>query len=252
MNTPAIYRTRIRHVRAGPIRHAFDYPGYSWFVDLDELPGLPVWLRPFARFDVRDHFDRSPAPGTLRAGLDAVLVDAGIDPGGLRVTALLGARVLGHAFNPLSLYWCHDRDGIVDCVVAEVHNTYGGRHSYVLRPDPTGRAEAAKAFYVSPFNPVAGHYTLRVPEPAERLAISVTLHRDGHAPFVATMHGNRVPATVGGVAGTVLRAPLAPHLVSARIRIQGIALWLRGLPVVPRPRSSSTATTSHPNPEVLR
>ena len=95
MNTPAIYRTRIRHVRAGPIRHAFDYPGYSWFVDLDELPGLPVWLRPFARFDARDHFDRSSARGTLRAGLDAVLVDAGIDPRGLRVTALLGARVLG-------------------------------------------------------------------------------------------------------------------------------------------------------------
>lgn len=251
MTAPAIYRTRIRHVRGGPIRHAFEYRGYSWFVDLDDVPRLPVWLRPFARFDARDHFDRSPTPVTLRAGLDAVLAEAGIDPRERRVTALLGARVLGHVFNPLSLYWCHDRDGTLDCVVAEVHNTYGGRHSYVVRPDATGRAEVAKEFFVSPFNPVAGRYRLRVPEPAERLAISVTLHRDGHAPFVATMRGTRVPATVAGVVGTVLRAPLAPQLVSARIRIQGVALWLRGLPVVPRPASSS-ATTSHSNPEVIR
>ncbi|MFF0813637.1 DUF1365 domain-containing protein [Rhodococcus sp. NPDC003318] len=242
MTTPAIYRTRIRHVRSSPVRHAFGYRGDSWFVDLDDLPRPPWWLRPFARFDARDHFGqgRTAASGGLRAGLDAVLVEAGLDPTGWRVTALLCPRVLGHVFNPLSLYWCHDRSGTVRCVVAEVHNTYGGRHCYVLHPDASGRAEAAKEFYVSPFNPVEGHYTLRVPEPAQRLAVSVTLHRGGHAPFVASVHGVRRPAT----ASRVLATAFSSNLVSARIRIQGVALWLRGLPVSPRPPHSSTLEVS--------
>ena len=243
MTAPALYRTRIRHVRRTPLRHAFAYRGYSWFVDLDDLPRLPVWLRPFARFDGRDHFGGT---GSLRAGLDDVLTGAGLDPGAWRVTALLMPRSLGYVFNPLSVYWCHDRDGALRCVVAEVHNTYGGRHPYVLFPDGDGRAEAAKEFYVSPFNAVDGVYTLRVPEPDDRLAVSVTLHRDGHAPFVASMQGRRTPATAVRVAGAVLRSPLAPQLVAARIRVQGVALWLRGLPVVPRP------TTPTPNLEASR
>ncbi|MFD1813646.1 DUF1365 domain-containing protein [Rhodococcus gannanensis] len=231
MTAPALYRTRIRHVRRTPLRHAFTYRGLSWFVDLDDLPRLPVWLRPFARFDGRDHFAGEPS---LRAGLDEVLADAGVDPTGWRVTALLAPRAFGYVFNPLSLYWCHDDTGAVRCVVAEVHNTYGGRHPYVLFPDADGRVETEKVFYVSPFNPVEGRYTLQVPEPGTQLAVSVTLHRDGHRPFVASMHGKRTPVTTVRVAGAVLRVPLAPQLVAARIRIQGVVLWLRGLPVVPR------------------
>ncbi|MDJ0429145.1 DUF1365 family protein, partial [Rhodococcus fascians] len=68
------------------------------------------------------------------------------------VTALLNARVLGYVFNPLSVYWCHDVDGSLRCVIAEVHNTYGQRHSYLIRPDGSDRAEVDKQFYVSPFN----------------------------------------------------------------------------------------------------
>ncbi len=242
MTAPALYRTRIRHVRRTPLRHEFTYRGHSWFVDLDDLPRLPLWLRPFARFDARDHFDDVTS---LRAGLDAVLLGAGFDPRGWRVTALLAPRMLGYVFNPLSLFWCHDSGGVLRCVVAEVHNTYGGRHPYVLVPDADGRAETVKEFYVSPFNAVEGTYTVRVPEPGERLAVSVTLHRDGHAPFVASMHGRRTPATAVRVLGAVLRSPLAPQLVAARIRVQGVALWLRGLPVVPRPAHTPTAPSPH-------
>lgn len=244
---PAIYRTRIRHVRTAPVRHAFEYRSYSWFVDLDDLPRLPFWLRPFARFDARDHFDADDHPATaattLRGRTDAYLAAEGIDLHGGRVTALLNARVLGYVFNPLSLFWCHDNTGALRCVVAEVHNTYGGRHCYLLRPDTAGRAETDKQFYVSPFNAVDGRYTLRVPEPTDELSVTITLHRHGQPPFIATVRGHRQPATAAAVARTQLTAPLAPLAVSARIRRQGIALWLRGLPVMPRPTRSLPART---------
>jgi len=239
VTTAWIYRTRIGHVRRAPIRHAFEYRSYSWYIDLDDLPVLPWWLRPFARFDPADHFDDTRPDATLRERIDAYLAGEGIDLDGGRITALLNARVLGHVFDPLTLFWCHDPGGTLVCVVAEVHNTYGGRHCYLLRPDASGYAEADKVFYVSPFNEVTGSYTLRVAEPGPFLDVEVSLHREGQPPFTATMRGSGRPATLGVVALSQLTHPLAPQMVSARIRRQGVGLWLRGLPLVPRPAAPS-------------
>ena len=74
---------------------------------------------------------------------------------------LANARVLGHVFDPLSVFWCYDSSGRLACVVAEVHNTYGERHAYLLRPDEAGVAVTGKDFHVSPFFDVSGTYELR-------------------------------------------------------------------------------------------
>ncbi|MFI6429462.1 DUF1365 domain-containing protein [Rhodococcus oryzae] len=237
----ALYRTRIRHVRTEPVHNAFGYRSYSWFIDLDALPRLPWWLRPFAGFRPADHLE--PGGGrTLRGRVDAVLATHGIDLQGGRVTALMNARVLGYVFNPLSLFWCHDSTGDLRCVLAEVHNTYGGRHRYVVRTDRNGCAATDKRLYVSPFNEVEGVYAMRLAEPAEGLDIRVVLHRDGRAPFAATMRGRRRPATTANVVRALLAAPLAPLTVAARIRVQGIRLWARGVPIAPRPTTDQKET----------
>ncbi|ORV09965.1 DUF1365 domain-containing protein [Mycobacterium celatum] len=229
--TPAIYRTTITHDRQAPVRHFFEYRSYSWYVDIDELPSLPRWLRPLARFDPGDHLTGRPGD-SLRQRVDAFLADRDVPAPG-RVTALLQARVLGYVFNPISIFWCHDRDGVLRHVVAEVHNTYGERHAYLL--PPANRAVlVTKKFYVSPFNPVFGHYLVLAPRPEHRLNVTVTLCGDGRPAFVATLRGTRRPATAANVLRMQLRAPLAPLMVALRIRIQGIKLWLRRVPVVPR------------------
>ena len=74
---------------------------------------------------------------------------------------LASARVLGHVFDPLSVFWCYDSSGRLACVVAEVHNTYGERHAYLLQPDEAGTAVTGKDFHVSPFFDVTGTYELR-------------------------------------------------------------------------------------------
>ncbi|MBJ8346777.1 DUF1365 domain-containing protein [Antrihabitans sp. YC2-6] len=231
--TPALYSTRIRHVRTAPLRNEFEYRSYSWFVDVDELPRLPLWLRPFAQIRAADHLE---PPGTdLRSRVETVLARNDIHFAGGRITALLNARVLGHVFNPLSVFWCRSDSGELRAVVAEVHNTYGQRHAYVVEPSESGRATTEKRFYVSPFNDVSGEYELSVPEPDAELAVRIVLRRDGTEPFFAGMDGTREPVTIANVVRAQLRRPVAPLAVSARIRKQGIALWARGLPVVPRP-----------------
>ena len=233
MLTPALYRTRITHLRRAPVHHYFEHNSYSWYVDVDQLPQLPRWLRPFARFDARDHFDGEPND-SLRHRIDAFLAERDIDLRGGRVTALLQARVLGYVFNPLSLYWCHDAAGVLCHVVAEVHNTYGGRHAYLLPPHGDRPAMVRKKLYVSPFNDVDGYYLVRAPRPETELDVTISLHRENQPAFVATLRGVRRRAGIGEILRLQLVAPLAPLMGAVGIRVQGITLWLRRVPVVPR------------------
>ncbi|GAA2628572.1 DUF1365 domain-containing protein [Paractinoplanes durhamensis] len=228
MTAPALYDCTVRHTRTTPLRHAFTYRTYQWFVDLDELPRD----RLLASFRAADHFG-DPAR-TIRANVEAYLARHGIDLAGGPIRLLTNARSFGYVFNPLSVYWCHRADGSLAAVIAEVHNTYGGRHCYLLHTDERGRAETAKAFYVSPFNDVSGEYRLTLPEPGGRLALTVALDRDGGRPFVASLRGRRRPATGLALLGAAVRHPFVTVAVAVRIRLQGIRLYLRGLPVVPR------------------
>jgi DUF1365 family protein len=230
---PALYETTIQHVRQSPFRHAFTYRSYWWLVDLDHLPSYG----PLAQFSAVDHIGTS---GSIRASIDALLAAEGLTAH--RVLMLANARVLGYAFNPLSVHWCLAATGEVVATVAEVHNTYGGRHAYVLRTDDQGRADAEKTFYVSPFHEVEGHYEMRLPVPADELRLDLTYHRPGAKPFVATVRGTRTPVSRRTVLATALRHPLSTRTVAARIKAQGIRLYLGKLPVIPRP-----STQEHPS-----
>jgi uncharacterized protein len=230
--TARLFDVDIAHVRAEPVRHEVRHRGYLWFVDLDALPRPPRVLRALARFEARDHL--GDPQRTIRANVEEYLAGHGIDLRGGRITMLANARSMGYVFNPLSLFWCHDPDGRLVCVIAEVHNTYGQAHCYVLHPDGAGRAEAAKALYVSPFYPVDGYYRMSVPEPDDRLAITVTLHRPDARPFTASVRGTGRPATTRALLATAARRPLETWRVRASITSHGISLWRNGLPVVPR------------------
>ncbi|GAA4835410.1 DUF1365 domain-containing protein [Kitasatospora terrestris] len=228
-----LYPCVTTHVRTAPVRHAFRHRGYLWLVDLDRMPPVPRWLRPLAGFRAADHV-RDHAGESVRQGLARFLAGHGIDLAGGRVLMLTQARVLGHVFNPLTVYWCRDAAGRPLCTVAEVHNTYGGRHRYLLRPDAAGTAGTRKEFYVSPFFPVAGRYRMRLPEPGARLDLTIHLELDGGRPFTATVRGAARPAGPAALLRTAFGHPLSTLAVSAHIRYQGIRLWLRGLPVHPR------------------
>ncbi|MFC4945458.1 DUF1365 domain-containing protein [Pseudonocardia sp. GCM10023141] len=233
MAVPALYDATVTHVRKQAMDRRFGHDIYLWLVDIDALPRLPAWLRPFARFEARDHLG-DPAR-TIRQNLDAWLASHGIDLDGGQVLMLANARLLGYVFNPITVYWCHRPDGTLACVVAEVHNTYGERHCYLLHTDDAGRAETDKDFYVSPFLSVEGQYRMLLRLPGERLAISVTLRQEGATALTASVAGARRPATPAALVRMLVRRPLMTYRTSALIRRHGIALWLRRLPVISRP-----------------
>lgn len=235
-----LYSARLTHVRHTVLTRRFTHRMRTWLVDLDELSvprgtmepgagGHPFWSR-LATFRAADHLgspDRS-----IRANLDAWLASHQV-PRPARVLMLAAPRSFGYAFNPLTVYWCYAADGSPLCVVAEVHNTYGERHCYLLHPDERWRSEVGKELYVSPFFAVTGRYRLRLPPPDARLSLTVTLHQDGDQVFTATLVGHRIGSARPSL---VLRYAfsLLPHRVRFLVQRHGVALWLRRLSVVPR------------------
>lgn len=242
---PALVVGSVAHTRRTPVRHRFSYRVYQWLVDLDDLPRTPWWLRPFSTFRPADHIGAPDA--TLRANIETFCATEGLDVTNRRILMLANARTFGYVFDPLSVFWVLDGER-VEAIVAEVHNTYGERHAYLLRPDVTGRTGMDKAFYVSPFFTVAGRYDVRFRLDANRVSTDVVLRQDtpstpDEAVFTATFRGEPRPFTPGRLARLLVTMPFMTHRTSLLIRIHGVWLWLRRLPVVPRPAHRSQEST---------
>ena len=235
----ALYVGTVMHARREPVEHVFRYPVYMTLLDLDELPALDRELplfgwnrRAVTSFYDADHVD-----------VRAHLADRGIDLGeGGRIQVLTNLRVLGHVFNPVSFWWCTRADGEPACFVGEVNNTFGDRLPYFLLPSQAVRSERErtvwetdKRIHVSPFMGMDQSYTWWVSEPGERLAIRMDVHEEGRPDFHATLVARRRPLTAATLRSALVRYPLMPAAVVARIHLEAARLWLKKAPFHRRP-----------------
>ena len=217
-----IFDATISHTRRAPFKRRFTHRSRMWLVDLDDLPDHGF----LGRFESRDHL--GDPEESIRDNVLAFLRARDVEIGTGRILMAANARAFGYCFNPISVFWCWDESGKLAATVVEVHNTYGDRHAYLVHPDEQGRATTPKAMYVSPFHGTDGTYDLTVPVPGDKLHIVVELTTDDGDRFSASLIGERSDATARSAAPAALRGSLL-------IRAHGIWLWLRRLPVRPRP-----------------
>jgi len=237
----ALYVGRVLHHRLTEPQHRFRYRVYYHLLDLDDLSAIEasVWLfghrrvRP-VRFRDRDHLgDRSQSTAV---NIRAFLHGNGITDRIGRVLLLTQCRVFGFVFNPVSFYYCYGEPGDgaapLVAVVAEVHNTFGERHCYLL-PATSGQPgiqmRQKKVFHVSPFMTLDGTYEFNVSEPADRLHIRIALTREGRQVFATQLALERRPLTGRALTGLLLRYPLMPHAMLGAIHRQAFALWRKGV-----------------------
>jgi cyclopropane-fatty-acyl-phospholipid synthase len=180
----------------------------------------------------------------------------GTPPG--RVVVVTSARYFHRVFNPVSFYYIFDEEGELRCNVAEVNNTFGERHLYILKEPltPTGhypvRYRAPKGFHVSPFNNMEGTYEFHFGDLSKGLDISVRLHRGMERVFEAQLTGHSVPLTPSSHLRVLLRHPLMPHLTLPRILWQAAHLYFqRRLPVNTKPIPMSLMTIKRNPPSIL-
>jgi len=239
-----------------PRRHRLRYRVFSLLLDLDEVPALCRRLRLLSHrrfnlygFDERDHADGSGAP--LRPWVERHLAQAGIDIEGGPIRLLAMPRVLGYGFNPISVYFCHHRDGRLLALLHEVHNTFGQRHTYLLPVEGGAalgdvRQDCDKEFYVSPFMSMNMRYDFRIHPPDERLSIAIRGSDADGTLIVAVLSAERRALTDRALLGTFLRTPLLTMKVIAGIHWEALRLWWKGVPLHARPAPPPAPVTIVP------
>ncbi|MCE9649078.1 MAG: DUF1365 domain-containing protein [Parvibaculum sp.] len=239
-----LYFGKVFHRRLRPRAHALSYRVFYMLLDLDEVPALARRSRVFAhnRFGLFSFHDRDHGPGDgapLRPWVKRALADAGIAAPAGRIMVLCLPRVLGYVFNPLTLYFCHDAEGGLAAMIYEVANTFGERHCYVVRvansTAPAVSHVCDKAFYVSPFMEVAGRYHFKLLRPAERFSLTIRETDAGGTLFTASFAGKNRNFTEGVLLRAFLFFPLLTLKVVAGIHWEALKLWLKGVPLKPRP-----------------
>jgi len=249
--TARIYVGRVMHARREPVVHRFEYPLYWYALDLDALDELDRRVRLFGynRPRLVSLWDRDylRGEGAIREKLVRELAAAGCADGVARVELVTMLRYLHYVFIPVSFYYCYRADGTLRAVVAEVNNTFGERHLYLLEPAAGAafpvRCTAAKAMHVSPFNDLRGHYEFFFSALDESMDIRIDLVRDGRPVLHARLTGQARPLTDVELRRTLVRYPLAAALNMPRIVWEaGRLYFMKKLPVHPKPAPSSPMT----------
>jgi DUF1365 family protein len=195
-------------------------------------------------FHEADHGQRDGS--SLRAYAQRCAAERGIDLTGGRVLLLCYPRLLGYAFNPLSVYFCYRADGELALLIYEVRNTFGDIHPYVLpvtsgqTSDAGVRQQQDKLFYVSPFIEMAMRYHFRVLPPGERVQLRI-LETDSEGPLLAaTFNGNRRSLNTRELLRAFFALPLVTMKIMAAIHWEALRLWLKGARLVPKDATRNT------------
>ena len=267
-----LYVGRVRHRRTRPRTHALRYRLFTLLLDLDEIDAIARRVGPFSRnrfnlFAFHDADFGDGRDGGLRGYVARELAAAGLDAAPARVLISCCPRVLGHAFNPLALFYCLDARERLYAVVHEVHNTFGERHAYALPVEPPRdaaavgaaagrvRQRAAKALHVSPFNPMAQRYDFRLGVPGERQVVAVSVSGEDGRVLRASYVAVRRPLDARGLLGALAGGPLSTLKVLAAIHWEAARLWGKGVPWfrhrpkdsehAPRPRAAAPDARDH-------
>ncbi|NDY91965.1 DUF1365 domain-containing protein [Ideonella livida] len=255
--TPLLGLGEVRHTRLRPVRNAFAYPTFFLLLPLRRLRAQPWpalarnrWA-PIAFHDA-DHGDGGP---DALAWMEALLAREGVHDADGEIWLHCYPRVLGHTFKPVSFWYCHRADGSLAAVVAEVNNTFGERHCYLLTGTPQapltwGRELVAqKVFHVSPFCRVAGGYRFRFlrtdlhADAAPRTVVRIE-HDDEQGPLLLTSVSGRLqPLSAAAQREVWRRMPLMTLGVVARIHWQALRLWCSRVPFFRKPAPPPQALT---------
>ena len=222
------------HGRKGAVENAFRYSIDYVLLDAEaQVQGPSLFTRNGRGLAALNDVDHGGAPGDGRgaAWVREVLRDWQV-PNVVKVELLAQPKLLGHVFNPVSFWLCRGAGGALLAVIAEVNNTFGDRHNYLIhhadhRPiAPSDRMQATKIFHVSPFQPVEGGYEFRFDIRDDRIGIWIDYSR-GQGGLIATLTGRRARMSNGSILRALLRRPFGSRRVLALIHWQALKLWIK-------------------------
>ncbi|MCG8549092.1 MAG: DUF1365 family protein, partial [Desulfobacterales bacterium] len=233
-----IFTGTIKHRRYRPVDHDLCYPLYIYAFDLDDFSGLnrryPLFgYNKSAVTSIHDKDYLEPGNIPIKDKLSKLLRRHRVKQSVSQIIMITSARYFNYVFNPVSFYYCYAADNTLEAIIAEVNNTYGERHPYVLKAGKPGPGkwiatfQAPKVFHVSPFNKVEGLYHFYFSDPKETLEIKIELFNNNKKILAAEFKGSGKPMTLANHIKTIMKYPFTPHLSIPRIYTHAFKLFFR-------------------------
>ena len=252
MNLPKINFGVVKHSRFRPAKNAFGYGVFTVSIPMRSRSKNPKLLSECGLKDNRagliSFFDRDHGQGEKNslAWIENLLHENQIPHVDGEIWLQTFPRVLGYVFNPVSFWVCTRANGQVQAVLAEVNNTFGERHCYLLHKNSgevlrSGETlSSQKVFYVSPFCEVRGNYHFRFLFPQDsnsgnNSVYRIELHEDGLPLINTSISGSSRPLSQSMLWIAFLRYPLMSLGVIFRIHWQALKLWIKGVPFHSKP-----------------
>ncbi len=235
---------QVMHRRLRPVQNRFVYRVFFLRLPLSRLEDAANAILSLNRFNLlgfhfRDHGARDGSHPL--AWVRALLAREGLACADGEVWLHAFPRVLGYVFNPVSFWFCEDRAGSTRAILAEVNNTFGERHCYLLaHPDQRAIEDgdelaARKVFHVSPFFPVAGAYRFRFANGGRLRMARIDYRDDAGSLLLTSISGRAQPLTAARLARAFIAHPLMSFGVMARIHWQAARLWAKRVPFFSKP-----------------
>ena len=235
-----IYSGLITHKRFKPKKHFFTYKAFSLLIDLSEIEKMEKKINFFSynKFNILSFHDIDHGPrngNSLSKWVKKTLLKIKINIDGGKIKLLCFPRFFGYVFNPLSIFYCYDKNLKLKAVLYEVKNTFNEQHTYVFRSKTSSNLilhKCSKKFYVSPFIEMKTFYNFRLTKPKDKINILIEQTDATGKLLIAHQTGKRVALNSKNLLYQFLKHPLMAFKVIAAIHFEAFRLWMKGIRLV--------------------
>ena len=229
-----IYNGEVTHTRFKPVRHFLKYKTFSLLIDLDEINLLDKSIGIFShnKFNIfsfydKDHGDRDG--GNLKDWVISNLKKFQIKENITNIKVLCYPRILGYVFNPLSIFYCYEKDKLV-AIFYEVKNTFNEQHTYIFKIKNNEEIiqKCRKKFYVSPFMDMETFYNFKLLNPNDKLSVFIKQTDADGTILTATQTGDKKEFSFKQLAINFVKYPLMTIKIISSIHYEALLLWKKG------------------------
>lgn len=249
----SFYVGQVKHKRFRPKVHKLRYSVFSILLDIDELNILDSNIfcfgynrrRPMSFYD-KDHGPLDGSP--LKPWVREQLAKAGIKEKCCRITLLCYPRLFGYVFNPVSVFFCYDRNDSLIATLYEVCNTFSERHTYLFPVSQSGhhviQQECPKALYVSPFINMTGSYRFSLSPPGDNIRLAIRYEDAGTTVLAASFTGRAKKISNAAALSCLMSSPLQSVKVIIGIHFEALCMWIKGFDFYPHLTRKNRASVS--------
>lgn len=250
-----LYIGQVMHQRFFPMEYKFKYQVFSLKVDVDSFYAEQKkvsWLG-FNRFNLvslyqRDFGARDDTP--WRTWFESMVRSYGIEQPIKRIELVCMPRYLGFTFNPLAMWYGYNNNDELIAVIAEVSNTFGQWHHYVLTQNGTPlatkiSATADKVFHVSPFMNMDCRYRFALQKPDKTYQVGIYETENNKPLLNAVQVGKAQDLTTKNLLAVAIKFPFNTLKVVALIHWWALKIWLKGGKFHKTPRHLQKVQHSH-------